>query len=218
MKCPLLRSALLAGLLLSPPAFLHASDLPAVPDGEHPTWYLPEGAVVRLGKGRMGRSDRAISFSPDGRLLAVASGIGLWLYDMENPERQTLLPVEMANSASFSPDGTLLATGSFGSGSEKGNHPLGPGFGNGHSLRGNRGGPPCGLLPGWEKPGRPSVGRDPSVGRCDGYPYRHSSGTDLPGPFGGLLPGRDHTGFRTGRRNRRAVGPDHSRYANPGRT
>ena len=102
----------LTGLLLSPPEFLHASDLPAVPDGEFPTWNLPEGAVVRLGKGRMGESDRAISFSPDGRLLAVASGIGVWLYDVDAPERLTLLPVELANSVSFSPDGTTLASGS----------------------------------------------------------------------------------------------------------
>ena len=116
MKAPVPRSALfaLAGLLLSPPEFLHASDLPAVPDGDYPTWYLPEGAVIRLGKGRMGESDRAISFSPDGRLLAVASGVGVWVYDVENPERLTLLPVELVNAVSFSPDGTLLASGSGG--------------------------------------------------------------------------------------------------------
>ena len=114
MKAPILRSALfsLACLLLSPPEFLHASDLPAVPDGDYSTWYLPEGAVIRLGKGRMGESDRAISFSPDGRLLAVASGIGLWLYDMDEPESLTLLPTEPVNAVSFSSDGTILASGS----------------------------------------------------------------------------------------------------------
>ena len=124
MKAPVPRSALLPlfGLLLLPPGFLHASDLPAVPDGDYPTWHLPEGAVIRLGKGRMGESDRAVSFSPDGRLLAVASGIGVWLYDVENPGRLTLLPVELVNAVSFSPDGTILASGSL-------PRSLSPGFG-----------------------------------------------------------------------------------------
>ena len=83
------------------------------PDLSHAErWKLPEGVRLRLGKGSIGRSDRAIAFSPDSRLLAVASGIGLWLYDMEAPERPALLPLELANSVSFSPDGTTLASGS----------------------------------------------------------------------------------------------------------
>ena len=38
---------------------------------------LPEGSIMRLGKGELGRGDRALAFSPDGEYLAVASGYSL---------------------------------------------------------------------------------------------------------------------------------------------
>ena len=47
--------------------------------GDYRTWHLPDGAIIRLGKGRIGEGDRAVAFSPDGQRLAVASGIGVWL-------------------------------------------------------------------------------------------------------------------------------------------
>ncbi len=78
---------------------------------DHPTWHLPRGATVRMGKGRIGDTDRAIAFSPDGKLLAVASGIGVWLYTVENPESATLLPSGSVSSLSFSSDGATLAAG-----------------------------------------------------------------------------------------------------------
>ena len=40
-------------------------------------WHLPEGAKARLGKGEINE----IAYSPDGTRLAVASSIGVWLYD-----------------------------------------------------------------------------------------------------------------------------------------
>ena len=40
---------------------------------------LPEGAKARLGKGRI----FDVAYSPDGKRLAVASSIGVWLYDAE---------------------------------------------------------------------------------------------------------------------------------------
>ena len=40
-------------------------------------WGLPEGAIARLGKG----SINEIHYSPDGTRLAVASSIGIWIYD-----------------------------------------------------------------------------------------------------------------------------------------
>ena len=41
---------------------------------EDPTqWNLPEDAKARLGKGRINE----IQYSPDGKLLVVASGIGI---------------------------------------------------------------------------------------------------------------------------------------------
>ena len=41
------------------------------------TWELPGGAILRLGKGVLGGSDRAVTFSPDRNHIAVAGGIGL---------------------------------------------------------------------------------------------------------------------------------------------
>ncbi len=41
-------------------------------------WGLPLGVKVRLGKGTL--SD--IQYSPDGSRLAVATRIGIWIYDV----------------------------------------------------------------------------------------------------------------------------------------
>ena len=84
----------------------------SVPEGNYPAWHLPEAAIIRLGKGRIGRSDRAVAFSPNGQFLAVASSIGVWMYDVATSDELSLLPVGLANSVSFSPDGTTLASGS----------------------------------------------------------------------------------------------------------
>ena len=42
---------------------------------------FPEKPLARLGKGSISGN---ISFSPDGKILAVASGIGVWLYDAKS--------------------------------------------------------------------------------------------------------------------------------------
>lgn len=84
---------------------------------DYPTWHLPRDAALRLARGAIGESQRAVVFSPDGRFVAVASGIGVWLYHVENPKRSALLPSGVVHSVSFSPDGnTLFSSG--GSGSE----------------------------------------------------------------------------------------------------
>jgi len=64
---------------------------------------LPEGAIARLGKGTV----RKVGYSPDGALLAVGGGMGVWLYDAS-----TLAEVELVQGYkfSFSPDGSWLAT------------------------------------------------------------------------------------------------------------
>ena len=76
-------------------------------------WGLPEGAIIRLGKGLMGGSDRAIAFSPDGEHLAVASGVGIWIYDVDTARELKLLIEEatLIRSVAYSPDGTVLAAG-----------------------------------------------------------------------------------------------------------
>ena len=88
---------------------------PTVPslDGDYPTWHVPNGAIARLGKGPIGTGDKAVAFSPDGQLLAVASGIGVWLYDVATSRELMLLPSANAvSSVAFSRDGMQLASGS----------------------------------------------------------------------------------------------------------
>ena len=77
---------------------------------ESPQWHLPEGATVRLGKG----SINEIAYSPDSTRLAVASSIGIWMYDAKTGEALDLLATNTwVESVSFSPDGQILATGNW---------------------------------------------------------------------------------------------------------
>ena len=84
-------------------------DTPSSMDGDYRTWHLPDGTIARLGKGRLGD----VAFSPDGQRLAVASGIGVWLYDVATSRELALIPTaSWLNSVVFSPDGRLLASAS----------------------------------------------------------------------------------------------------------
>ena len=79
-------------------------------EGDYRTWHLPSAATVRLGKGALGEGDRAVALSADGRCLAVASAIGVWLYEAATSRALALLPTEgPVHSVSFSLDGTLAA-------------------------------------------------------------------------------------------------------------
>ena len=71
---------------------------------------LPEGAKARFGKGTI----TEMEYSPDGRRLAVAGSIGIWLYDVQTGEVLDLLRghTDKVIDVSFSSDGRTLASGS----------------------------------------------------------------------------------------------------------
>ena len=73
-------------------------------------WPLPENAKARIGKGWI----TEIQYSPDNTRLAVASTIGVWMYDARSGEELSLLTghTRIIRSISFSPDGQTLASGS----------------------------------------------------------------------------------------------------------
>ena len=88
--------------------FLYVSDTTAENE-PYTQWNLPEGAKARLGKG--GIND--ITCSSDGALLAVASQIGIWIYDIQTSETLALLTghTGAVDRIAFSPDGRTLASG-----------------------------------------------------------------------------------------------------------
>ena len=91
---------------------------------DYTTWDLPEGAMKRIGKGSIDE----IAYSPDGTRLAVASNIGIWIYDAQTGKELNLFTghgqeegsfppggngvsgVYSVLSVSFSPDGKTLAS------------------------------------------------------------------------------------------------------------
>ena len=70
-------------------------------------WQLPEGVFARLGKGQV--SD--FVFSPDGSHLAVASSIGIYLYETMTYQVVALITEHAAHLdvIKFSPDGKTIA-------------------------------------------------------------------------------------------------------------
>lgn len=80
---------------------------------DYTQFNLPEGAKARLGKGVI----TDMQLSDDGTRLAVASSIGVWLYDVNTGSETALIigHTETAMHVAFSPDGKILAS----SGSDK---------------------------------------------------------------------------------------------------
>lgn len=73
---------------------------------EYTKWQLPEGAKTRLGKGTI----NAIKFSSDGTRFAVATTIGVWMYDAKTGNEISLLEGNRTNvlHIAFSLDGKIL--------------------------------------------------------------------------------------------------------------
>lgn len=74
------------------------------------TWELPDGAIARLGQGRI---DQKITPSPDGKYFIVSSDIGVWWYDVSTMTPTDLWDTDRGyiSTVSFSPNGRWLATG-----------------------------------------------------------------------------------------------------------
>ena len=79
-------------------------------DKDYTQWGLPEGAKLRIGRGRT----EDIKFSPDGKLLAVATSVGIWLYDTETYAPHNLIAADKGGitAIAFSTDSRRLAVGS----------------------------------------------------------------------------------------------------------
>lgn len=80
--------------------------LPNIDAQETIQWKLPEGAKVRLSKGMI----TDMRLSPDGSKLAIASSVGVRLYDVDTGAENVLLikNTDSVGSVAFSPDGTKL--------------------------------------------------------------------------------------------------------------
>ena len=76
------------------------------------TWALPEGAIVRLGKGFQSYQNNSdIALSPDGAYFVVGTCVGLWWYDVPSMSLIALWETErgMISAVDFSPDGKWIA-------------------------------------------------------------------------------------------------------------
>ncbi len=72
------------------------------------TWELPNGAIARLGQGLV----FDMAFSPDNASLAVATRVGVWMYELNTMQPVTLFETErgMLSNVVLSPDGKCVAT------------------------------------------------------------------------------------------------------------
>ena len=81
--------------------------IPEPSSTEYTRWELPKGAKARFGKGQI----RDIKFSPDGTRFAVATTIGVWMYDAKTGAEISLLTGERHdyNGIAFSYDGSMIS-------------------------------------------------------------------------------------------------------------
>jgi WD40 repeat protein len=65
--------------------------------------------LARLGKGTISQA----AYSPDGKLLAVAGSLGIYLYDAQTLEELSLTETSFRDSLAWAPDGQTLVSASF---------------------------------------------------------------------------------------------------------
>ena len=99
MKNVLIVAFLLAFIFFTPSGFAQ----------DYMKWGLPENAILRLGKG----SINDLKHSPNGELIAVATSIGVWIYDADSGKEIRLLQkhTDQVSSLAFSPNSKMLASG-----------------------------------------------------------------------------------------------------------
>ena len=75
---------------------------------DSPQWQLPDGAKMRLGKGKL----YDFAYSPDGTKIAAAAGIGIWIYDVHTGEELNLITGGNAliTRVAFSLDGNTIVS------------------------------------------------------------------------------------------------------------
>ena len=96
---------------LTPTAVPVLASTPSPPPREplNPKNAARVAQLARWGKGWVAE----VTFSPDGRLLAVASSIGVYLYAAADLSEVRFLPTDAPmRSVAFLPDGRALASGS----------------------------------------------------------------------------------------------------------
>ena len=81
--------------------------IPKPSNTEYTQWELPKGAKARLGKGAI----NDIKFSPDGARFAVATTIGVWMYDAKTGAELSLFSGDRYEfkGIAFSYDGSILS-------------------------------------------------------------------------------------------------------------
>ncbi len=85
-------------------------------DTEGITWALPEGAIVRLGKGiDLSSGGPKLALPPGGKYLAVQTSIGLWWYEMSSRSPIALWETErgMISATDFSQNGEWIAIANY---------------------------------------------------------------------------------------------------------
>ena len=82
------------------------SFLSDVPAEDYTQWKLPDGAKARYGKGWI----NDIAFSPSGDTVAVATTIGVWIYDVHTGRELNLFtgPMSGANAIAYTSNGSTL--------------------------------------------------------------------------------------------------------------
>ena len=87
--------------------FISLFYLPNTNAQDYSTWKLPDDAKARLGKGVI----HGIAHAPNGERLAVATSIGIWMYDTNTGKEVDLLTQQpWVLSVAFSPDEQILAS------------------------------------------------------------------------------------------------------------